>query len=346
MHHYYEKVCLIQISLPDGSNYLVDPLTEFDISEFMEVLAEKIIVLHDAAYDLRMLRASFGFQPRGEVFDTMLAAQLLGYTKFGLVDMIERFFGIALSKSIQKSDWSRRPLLPKQLEYACDDTRYLLQMADQLYEKLHALERHDWHRQSCQRAVEAAAIDKPPTDPDKAWRIKGLAQTKHKTLAFVRQIWLWREEYSQKFDIPPFKVMANQLIIKLAEWAGGNPDKPLSQGPRLPRTCKGRQRQELEDAIQKVHRMAKSEYPQQTKSIGSKPSGPDLAPQIKILRKECSILAEKLKLAPHIIAPRASLEAVIYKKATTVSEIVETAQLMTWQANLILPAVKKIAEAN
>ena len=77
LHNYFEKVCLIQLSL-GGEHYLVDPLCDLDLSGFSEALAEKPLILHGGDYDLRMMRASMGFRPRREVFDTMIAAQLLG----------------------------------------------------------------------------------------------------------------------------------------------------------------------------------------------------------------------------------------------------------------------------
>jgi ribonuclease D len=82
-HHYFEKVCLIQVAAA-GKVYLVDPLAGLDLSEFLDVLADKKLIFHDGGYDLRMMLSSFGFSPKVPIFDTMIAAQLLGYEKFSL----------------------------------------------------------------------------------------------------------------------------------------------------------------------------------------------------------------------------------------------------------------------
>src|SRR5712691_4571048 len=95
LHNYFEKVCLIQLSLA-GEHYLVDPLSGLDLTGFAEALAGKPLVLHGGDYDLRMLRTSIGFRPRGEVFDTMIAAQVLGIEQIGLAALIERCFGIMI----------------------------------------------------------------------------------------------------------------------------------------------------------------------------------------------------------------------------------------------------------
>ena len=98
LHSYFEKICLIQLSVA-GKQYLVDPLSKLDLSGLSEAIADKQLIFHGGDYDLRMLRASLGFRPRGEVFDTMIAAQVLGMEQLGLGTLIERCFGIRMGKS-------------------------------------------------------------------------------------------------------------------------------------------------------------------------------------------------------------------------------------------------------
>ncbi len=131
LHHFYEKVCLIQLTI-DSSNFIVDPLAGLDLSGLLDTLARKPLIVHDGGYDLRMLYSSLEFRPYCEVFDTMLAAQLLGFQHFGLGALLKHFFDLSHSKRAQKADWSRRPLSPELLEYASDDTRYLIRLADKL----------------------------------------------------------------------------------------------------------------------------------------------------------------------------------------------------------------------
>ncbi len=91
LHNYFEKVCLIQLSIA-GEHYLVDPLAGVELRGFLEALAAKPLIFHAGDYDLRILRASTGFRPSGDIFDTMIAAQLLGIEQIGLAALLERCF--------------------------------------------------------------------------------------------------------------------------------------------------------------------------------------------------------------------------------------------------------------
>ena len=134
-HHYYPKVCLIQGST-ENVHFIIDPLASIDLSPFFEIIAPKKLVLHDAGYDLRMLKADFDFQPKGEIFDTMLAARLIGLEQIGLSALLSKFLGVEIYKKNQRADWSKRPLSEELLKYATDDTCYLLKMSYILASKL------------------------------------------------------------------------------------------------------------------------------------------------------------------------------------------------------------------
>src|SRR5205809_3887562 len=156
LHCYFEKLCLIQISVP-GHDYLVDPLAQVDLGPLADVLTKKEIVLQGADFDLRLLRRSLNFVAT-RVFDTVIAARLLGIRSFSLSALVERFFGIVLSKGSQKANWAQRPLPRHMAEYAMNDTRYLLPLAEKLEMDLRERGRMEWFRQSCQRALELASV--------------------------------------------------------------------------------------------------------------------------------------------------------------------------------------------
>src|SRR4029077_1367473 len=106
------------------------------------------------------------------IFDTVIAARLIGIHEFSLAALVKRYFDIELAKGSQKANWAQRPLSNKMAEYAINDTRYLLPLAERLQQELESLGRMDWFRQSCQRALEQTAIDRE-RDVDEAWRISG-----------------------------------------------------------------------------------------------------------------------------------------------------------------------------
>ncbi len=212
LHNYFEKVCLIQLSL-DGEHYLVDPLAALELREFLAALAEKPLILHGGDYDLRMLRASLDFRPRREIFDTMIAAQLLGIEAIGLAALVERFFAVTIGKEGQKSDWSRRPLSEQQLLYAVNDTLFLERLSDRLTEELGQRGRLEWHRESCRAMVESTGRDRA-RDPEEAWRIKGSGRMSRRQLAYLRELWRWRDEEARRANRPAFKIFGNQQIFR------------------------------------------------------------------------------------------------------------------------------------
>ena len=130
LHAYPEKVCLIQISTVAGDN-LIDPLARINLDPMLDALTAHALIMHGADYDLRLLRKHHEFVP-GAIFDTMLAARLLGLRQFGLSHLVEHYLGIKLEKTSQKANWARRPLTERMERYARDDTHYLKPLSDKL----------------------------------------------------------------------------------------------------------------------------------------------------------------------------------------------------------------------
>ena len=174
LHCYREKLCLVQISIPKY-DVIVDPLAVVNLGPLCDALAGREIVFHGADYDLRLLRRNLNFVPR-EIFDSVIAARMIGIREFSLAALVKRYFDVELAKGSQKANWAQRPLSEKMAEYAINDTRYLLPLAERLEKELESRGRMQWFRQSCQRALEQAAIDRE-RDTDEAWRISGAGAT-------------------------------------------------------------------------------------------------------------------------------------------------------------------------
>lgn len=342
LHSYFEKVCLIQLSVGD-EHFVVDPFPELDFGGLVEALAGKRLIVHGGNYDLRMLRAWKGFRAGGEVFDTMIAAQLLGIEQIGLAALVERFFDIAMTKDSQKSDWSRRPLSEKQLSYAVNDTRYLEGLAACLHGELHERGRVEWHRESCRAMVEAAGRDRPE-DPGEPWRIKGAGRLTPRQLAHLRELWLWRDARAQRTDRPTFKILGNRQLLELVQWVESHPDESLDRGPKLPRNFVGSWRKTLEKAIARAAAMTSAEWPGRNRVARVNPPAIDQQ-QFDGLRGECARIAEGLKIAPSTLARKAAIEAMVQHRPRTLDEVMETGGLLRWQAELVRPAVEKTLRA-
>src|SRR4051812_35099094 len=143
LHAYPEKICLIQISTISGDN-LIDPLAGTNIDPVLDALSGHELIMHGADYDLRLLRKHHEFVPKA-IFDTMLAARLLGLRQFSLSHLVENYVGLKLEKGAQKANWDMRPLTEKMERYARNDTRHLKPLADRLKDELQAKGRLAWH---------------------------------------------------------------------------------------------------------------------------------------------------------------------------------------------------------
>ena len=346
LYHYYEKVCLIQITVGEET-YILDPLAGLDLTDFFIILTEKPIILHSADYDLRMLRASYDYFPAAEVFDTMLAARILGHARLGLSALVEKYFGVTLSKHGQKFNWSLRPLPVDKLIYAGNDTRYLEPLMDFLSEELSQLGRMEWHRESCAALVVTTRVKRPPKEPDSIWRIKGLKELTRRQLSFLRAIWYWRENESKNSDLPPFKVMGNSPIIALALWASSHPEIPLSRGPKLPRNCRGARLQALYSSIDEAKNLPEKDWPQikPAKKKTNQRYIPFSAEEVALLlrlREDSAIIATELGVPPHVLVSRASIESIIRARAVTVDDISTHGKITRYQAKLLAPVVNKI----
>ncbi|HYR57269.1 MAG TPA: ribonuclease D, partial [Chthoniobacteraceae bacterium] len=214
LHCYFEKLCLIQISVP-GHDLLIDPLANFSLAPLFESFAGKELAIHGADYDLRLLRRA-GYAGPSRVFDTMIAARLCGIAEFSLAALILKYFNVQLAKSSQKANWARRPLPPQMSDYAIKDTHYLLEIAGILEAELHRLGRWEWFQQSCERAIVASTVTRE-RDPDQLWRIAGSKDLRGRASAVLRGLWHWRDQEAQAVDRPTFHILHNEQLVEAAD---------------------------------------------------------------------------------------------------------------------------------
>lgn len=320
LHAYPEKLCLIQVSLTDRHE-LVDPLAGLPLLDLFDELARHPLVFHGADYDLRLLWRTRDFRP-GKVFDTMLAARLLGFQAFGLSDLVRNLLGVQLEKGSQKANWARRPLTLKMEEYARNDTRYLLGLHEALTGELIKRGRIEWHQQMCDRLVEEC-VRPVFTDPDLVWRIKGSDRLAPPALAVLRELWLWREREAVRTDMPPYFVLPHEMLIQFAALSCAN--RPLRLPPRLSEA----RRRSLNEALARGLAVAPADYPLVLRPKAHRPTEQEQkrARELQARRDQTAL---RLELDPSIIAPRAMLLR-LAKDWDRHSQ-----ELMPWQRDLLL----------
>ena len=299
LHAYPEKLCLIQISTAAGDE-LIDPLAGMDIDPLLDALAGHELIFHAADYDLRLLRKYHEFVP-GAIFDTMLAARLLGFKKFSLGDLVETCLGVKLEKGSQKADWARRPLTEKMEIYARNDTHHLKPLTDKLKADLVAKGRLAWHQASCARLIEESSQLRA-ADPDGVWRVKGSHVLSRPALAVLRGLWRWRETEAIAANKPPFFILKHEKMVELSAAAAAQ--QPVA--PLVPHYLSERRRDGLAKAVQTGLAVPAAQQPEYLQRNGRRPTQAEFRRFIE-LEKRRDAHAHQLAIDPTLIAPRAAL---------------------------------------
>ncbi len=332
LHSFNDSVSLIQICIEDGI-YIVDPFCGIDVKALVDALSETDIIFHGGDYDLRMLLADFGFRPQRRIFDTMIGAELLGFEGIGLAAVLKELFGIEISKTGQKSNWTVRPLSASQLEYASIDVLHLKRMRDEIMRRLELLGREDWWRQCCERLIDRSGENK--NDPDKEpWRIKGSRELDPSQLRYLWALWNWRNDIARDLNRPVFKVTGNEVLLNMAIWLDANPGKNPKKFSAFPKMCRGRYYDSMLEHIKIAKKLEKSKWPShiiKRLKFWVEPDR-DLLEQIK----DCvNAKAETLGLKPQLLVTRAKLEAIARSMPKTTSQLAAIADLMDWQKELV-----------
>jgi ribonuclease D len=228
LYHYYEKVCLIQIS-SDSYTYILDPLAIDRVGELAPLMNNPRVekVFHAAGYDIFCLRRDYDFE-FANIFDTHIAAQFLGYEFLGLSTLMDQLLGVHHSKRRQRDDWSRRPLASEQLEYAAMDTHHLLHLRDVLEADLRMKGRLDWAHEEFEIAAAAERAEKE-FDAEGFRRIKGSRELGPQDQLALRALYIFRDEIARKMDVPPFKVLNNSTLIDLVQRPPLSPEEMFSR---------------------------------------------------------------------------------------------------------------------
>ncbi|ADG88976.1 3'-5' exonuclease [Thermobispora bispora] len=211
-YRYSGRAYLVQLRREGAGTALIDPVACPDLGELDRVLADAEIVLHAATQDLPCL-AELGFRPR-RLFDTELAARLLGYERVGLATMVEVVLGLRLEKGHSAADWSRRPLPEDWLRYAALDVEVLVELRDALYEQLVESGKLEWALEEF-AAILSAPASPPKSDP---WRrTSGIHRVRSlRGLAIVRELWTLRDEIAREADLAPGRVLPDSAIVQAA----------------------------------------------------------------------------------------------------------------------------------
>ena len=326
-HRFIDRIYLLQITTRERSA-VIDPIPIGAPPRLGEALEDPAVevVFHDADYDLRLLYQDYGWHVRN-IFDTRIAAQLLGIKSFGLAALLEQFFGVQLDKKHQRADWSLRPLTQGMLDYAAQDTRYLLDLRDELRSRLEKLGRLEWAKEEFER-LEGTKWD-AEDESENFLRIKGARDLTRRELALLRELVPWRDGVARELDRATFRVMGNEVLLDIARTAPANVQQ-LAGLKGMPRGILDRGGAAILSAVKRGLEVAEAHLPKFPRAAKWEREE-DFEANVARLKTIRDAAAVRLSLDPGVLCSRERLEAIVRRKPGRVKDLEDVSGLRRWQ---------------
>lgn len=326
-HRFIDRIYLLQITTRERSA-VIDPLPIGAPARIGTILEDPgvEVVFHDADYDLRLLHQDYGWHVNN-IFDTRIAAQLLGIKSFGLAALLEQFFGVKLDKKHQRADWSLRPLTQGMLDYAAQDTRYLLDLRDELRSRLEKLGRLEWAQEEFDR-LEGTKWE--PDDGSQAFlRIKGARDLTRRELALLRELVPWRDSVARDLDRATFRVMGNEVLLDIARTAPRSAQQ-LAGLKGMPRGILDRGGAAILSAVQRGLEIVEEHLPRFPRAAKWDRED-DFEERVSKLKAVRDSAATRLLLDPGVLCSRERLEAIVRKRPERAKDLEDVPGLRRWQ---------------
>jgi len=323
LYAYREQVCLIQFSIP-GVDYLVDPLAIEDLSPLAPIFADPHIekIFHAAEYDLIILRRDFAFT-FNNLFDTMVAARILGIKSVGLSALLKSEFGVSVNKKYQRANWGQRPLPADMLAYAQLDTHYLIPLRQRLKDRLVSRQRWELAQEDFRRAC---LVDNHHQDPKtvNCWRINGAQDLTGKQTAVLHELCYFRDQKASLLDRPLFKVISDKALLNIAI---ANPDS-LGQLERVPGISIKQVRWIGSELVAAVQRGRQKSPPHQPRR--ARPSDEYLE-RVERLRQWRKVTGRRLGVESDVVLPKDLLYTLAEENPRTWDQVRHILQTVPWR---------------
>lgn len=303
---YYAKLCLIQISGPDKQAAAIDVLAdeELDLAPIWDLMNNPAIlkVFHAARQDLEIIYNLSGKIPT-PLYDSQIAAMVCGFgEQVGYETLVTEICKLRVDKSSQFTDWSHRPLSKKQLAYALDDVLHLVDIYQELENRLQSKNRHHWVEEEANMLADPKLYD---IDPYETWKRLKLRSAKPKDLAVLKELAAWREEDAQRRDVPRARILKDETLLDLAF------QKPMTE-TELARIrgfsadmAKGKLGKVILSVIEKGLAIPEDQMPRLDNKA---PFPPKLGPMLEMLKMLLRIQASENDVAAKLITSSGDLE--------------------------------------
>jgi ribonuclease D len=301
---FYSQLCLIQVATPD-EEFIIDPLAEsIDLEPFLDLLADDRLlkVMHSARQDMEIFYDIMEEVPK-PLFDTQIAAMALGFgDSVGYTSLVKGRLDINLDKGARFTDWSRRPLSEKQLNYAIGDVTHLRDLFPGLRDELERKGRLSWIEEETAPMLEDELYT---NDPERAWKRLKIRSPKKPYLATLKASAAWREREAITRNIPRRRVLKDDALYAIAQ-AQPRSIEALGKLRGVPNGFeRSRSAKALIEAIDTaIENMA--DYAPTVPRPKHRP--PNMGPAIEMLRTLLRLRTEYEDIAPRLVANAADIE--------------------------------------
>lgn len=329
---YDPSVALIQITV-GTSDYVLDPvvLGAEALAAAVEAvcLTAEAIVMHGSRNDVIGLKRDFGVGPV-TLLDTQVAARFARHSSFGLAPLLDEHFGVTLDKAVRRSRWIERPLSEQQLQYARDDTRYLLYLWDVLAELADDAGWMDAVEEEC-AAINALAPEPTSFDDDGWRRVKGARGLDEPGKRRLAALWTWRDDAAKRHDFHPSRVMAPWALMHLAE----NGVRAFRNGRSvhgLAASIEAEERANVEDALENPPPVPPQERGSRRRSSTPRISRDVVEARVEKLAGWRASASKATGLEPGFLAPKSVLEAIARTATADEDAFAAHEEIRRWRA--------------
>lgn len=323
LYAYQERVCLIQFSTPKD-DFLVDPLALDDLSPLEPLFADPKIekIFHAAEYDLITMKRDFNFEFEN-LFDTMVAARILGWEAIGLGSILKSEFDVELNKRYQRANWGKRPIPPDMMAYARLDTHYLIPLRFRMKSELKSNGRWLLAEEDFARLRHINGRDRE-NSPEPCWRVRGAYDLTPRQAAVLLALCHYRTKVAKSINRPLFKVIGDRTLLAIAE-ASPRSTGELKKVPELSEKQYQRHEKGLLRAVEKGLK-ANPIYPPRN----PRPDEQFLA-RLESLRTWRKSAADQMQVKSDVILPRGVMHTIASRDPGSQDELAEIMAEIPWR---------------
>jgi ribonuclease D len=334
-HRYTDRLCLVQLTTAEGTDFILDPL-EIDVSHILQGPLQDPdlpVLMHGADYDLRLLDRDLGIRVQG-LFDTQAAAALLGEPGLGLAALLERHLGVRLAKKYQRADWARRPLPDEMLDYAASDTRHLHALAGRLKGRLEEAGRLAWAEEEFRQLEDIRWEEEAGEDP--VVRVKGARDLDLREVNALREAVAWRDDIARAQDRAPFRVAQDPVLLEIAERRPSSIEALAGMKGMNARLA----RQEGAALLERLSRIdqlapeALTAYPRAPRNGPGRPP-PEVEEFAERLKRVRNRRAEELGIDRGTLLPNATLLEIARSRPASAEELGQVPGMKRWQVEAV-----------